>query len=179
MIFICRHHGFSASIYRCSPETSKWEALTSKWEGLMPQVGWDSSKREGWFRVGFGVGHINKAQPIWSWPAHLELALTSVYTYLLLQRATSSAFAVVLRVTPATCPWTLQTSGPHVYCTSAWKTTQKYKWKLMHSLWRRGYGVGLTQKFKSALSQTTEFSKCPNHSHLMINFSPIHDFSKV
>ncbi len=34
---------------------------TSKWEGLMPQVGWDSSKREGRFRV--GLGHINKAQP--------------------------------------------------------------------------------------------------------------------
>ncbi len=27
----------------------------------------ETSKREGRFRVGFGVGHINKAQPIWSW----------------------------------------------------------------------------------------------------------------
>uniref|UniRef100_A0A673JT28 Shisa family member 6 n=1 Tax=Sinocyclocheilus rhinocerous TaxID=307959 RepID=A0A673JT28_9TELE len=36
-----------------------------------------------------------------------------------------SAFAVVLRVTPATCPWTLQTSGLHVYCTSTRTTTQK------------------------------------------------------
>ncbi len=66
-------HKFS-SIYRCSPETSKWE-------GLMPQVGWDSSEREGRFRVGFGLGHINKAQPIWSWPAHLELALTHLQIF--------------------------------------------------------------------------------------------------
>ncbi len=40
----------------------------------------------------------------------------------------------VLWVTQATCPWTLQTSGPHVYCTSKRKMTQKYKWKPTHSL---------------------------------------------
>ncbi len=57
-------------------------------------------------------------------------------------------FAVALRVTPATCPWTLHASGTHVYCMSTRKTTQKYKLKLMHSLWRRGYGVGPTQKYK-------------------------------
>ncbi len=58
----------------------------------------------------------------------------------------------VLRVTQATCPWTLQTSGPHVYCTSKRKTTQKYKWKPTHSLRCRGYGIGPTQKYKLGLS---------------------------
>ncbi len=53
---------------------------------------------------------------------------------ILWQAASSSAFAVVLRVTQATCPWTLQTSGPHVFCMLTWTTTQKYKWKPMHSL---------------------------------------------
>ncbi len=51
---------------------------------------------------------------------------------LLQQAASSSAFAVVLRVTPVTCPWTLQTSGPHVYCTLTRTTTQKYKLGLSH-----------------------------------------------
>uniref|UniRef100_A0A9J8B2L2 RNA helicase n=1 Tax=Cyprinus carpio carpio TaxID=630221 RepID=A0A9J8B2L2_CYPCA len=59
---------------------------------------------------------------------------------------------MVLRVTPATCPWTPQTSGLHVYCTSTRTTTQKYKLKLTHSLRRKGYGVGPTQKYKSALT---------------------------
>ncbi len=39
----------------------------------------------------------------------------------------------------------------HVYCTSTRKTTQKYKWKLTHSLRRRGYGVNSTQKYKLGL----------------------------
>ncbi len=51
---------------------------------------------------------------------------------LLQQAASSSAFAVVLRVTPVTCPWTLQTSGPHVYCTLTRTITQKYKLGLSH-----------------------------------------------
>ncbi len=46
---------------------------------------------------------------------------------MLIRRAASSAFAVVLRVTQATCPWTLQASGLLVYCTSTRKTMQKYK----------------------------------------------------
>ena len=71
---------------------------------------------------------------------------------LLRRAASSSAFVMVLRVTPATCPWTPQTSGLHVYCTSTRTTTQKYKLKLTHSLRRKGYGVGPTQKYKSALS---------------------------
>ncbi len=38
-----------------------------------------SSKREGRFSVGFGVGHINKAQPIWSWlrPPFIPISRTS------------------------------------------------------------------------------------------------------
>ncbi len=58
--------------------------------------------------VGYGVGLTQK----------YKLGLMLVRP-----AASSSAFAVVLRVTPATCPWTLHTSGPHVYCTSTRKTT--------------------------------------------------------
>ncbi len=62
----------------------------------------------------------------------LYLFAAVVAIMLLQQAASSSAFAVVLRVTPVTCPWTLQTSGPHVYCTLTRTTTQKYKLGLSH-----------------------------------------------
>ncbi len=41
----------------------------------MPQVDWETSKREGRFRVGFGVGDINKSHPFGA-GSNLRLYLT-------------------------------------------------------------------------------------------------------
>ncbi len=71
---------------------------------------------------------------------------------------------MVLRVTP-TCPWTLHASGTHVYCMSTRKTTQKYKLKLTHSLRRRGYGVGPTQKYILGFTP-------PQNENFVINHLP-------
>ncbi len=78
----------------------------------------------------------------------------AVMAIILLQRAAaSSAFAVELQVTKAIFPWTLQTSGLHVYCTSARTKTQKYNLKLTHSLRCKGYGIGLMQKYKLGFNE--------------------------
>ncbi len=47
---------FCVQRYRRNPSMYRRSQETSKWEGLTQQVGWELSKREGRFRVWFGVG---------------------------------------------------------------------------------------------------------------------------
>ncbi len=64
----------------------------------------------------------------WWFNVMIWYLLPAVMAIMLLQRAaSSSALAIVLWVIQATCPWTLHASGPHVYCTLTWTTTQNYR----------------------------------------------------